>query len=62
MVKESIEQRSNKNYYIHEIYDSKGGFIRLDEEGNILSENKKEQRHPLTCYPLQAPIPLLVKE
>lgn len=41
VVKESIEQRSNKSYYIHEIYDSEGGFIRLDEEGNILSENKK---------------------
>lgn len=51
VVKESIEQRANKSYYIHEIYDSEGGFIRLDEEGNILSENKKRAAASATLEP-----------
>ena len=30
-------------YYIHEICDSKGNYIDLDENGNII-----KNRHPLT--------------
>lgn len=40
-------------YYIHEICDSKGNYIDLDTNGNVI-----KNRPPLTCYPLQARLPI----
>lgn len=40
-------------YYVHEICDSKGNYVDLDTNGNVI-----KNRPPLTCYPLQARLPI----